>query len=138
MAADGVAISLWVTAPLAILIAGFALAHTSLLKPALANMPALTRRLRLANGVIMLASLPLLVAGFSLLDPMEDTRAWISVWLLAMPMVLLSVSLASVDAIHSSCRAFRARANMRRALQRARAELLADLHAARDAARESH
>ncbi|MEM8835879.1 MAG: hypothetical protein AAGD00_08665 [Planctomycetota bacterium] len=126
------------TAPLAILIAGFGLAHTSLLKPAFASMPVLTRRLRLANGVIMLASLPLLVAGFSLLDPMVDTRAWISVWLLAMPMVLLSVSLASADAIHSLFRAFRARANMRRTLQRARAELLAELHAARDAARESH
>lgn len=59
--------------------------------------PASRRRIRTANGWIMLAAIPLLVAGFSLIDHEANQFAWALTWLAAILLLLLTLALAMLD-----------------------------------------
>ncbi|MBL0921398.1 MAG: hypothetical protein IBJ10_04630 [Phycisphaerales bacterium] len=82
--------------------------------------PLSRRRIRVMNGWVMLVCLPLLAAGFSLVNPHARPKTFAIVWLGAASLLLLSVALAVADALNTV------------RLSRARAARLSD--ALRDAA----
>jgi len=61
------------------------------------DQPVSRKRIRLANGWVMLVTLPLLAAGFSLIDPRASERAFVLVWMGAIGLLGICVLLAFVD-----------------------------------------
>ncbi|TVQ59374.1 MAG: hypothetical protein EA379_11020 [Phycisphaerales bacterium] len=59
--------------------------------------PVSRKRIRTANGWVMLLAAPLVGAGFSLVNAESQPRAFLLVWAAAMLLVLLSVALAIAD-----------------------------------------
>lgn len=79
------------------------------------------RRIRLANGWMMLVAIPLIAAGFSFINPNARPRMFLIVWLTIIAMVSMSILLALADVAHT---AVLARRSMR-ALRAAQAGLRA-------------
>lgn len=111
MAAIPAAVSLPLGGMVALLIA------MHLLSPGLSAAPPSRRRIRQANGAVMLLALPLLVAGVSLINPREAPGPWVITWLAVMALVMIMLGLALMDAL-----------NTIRLARRAAAELVASLH----------
>ena len=63
--------------------------------------PASRKRIRVANGILMLINLPLLAAGFSLIDPHTQAGWWVVVWLVAIALLAMSVALAVLDMVNT-------------------------------------
>lgn len=78
--------------------------------------PGSRKRIRLANAVLMMVTLPLLATGFSLLDPHDHPREWTLVWLSAMALLAMNVFLAVLDALNTLRLLSRARREIRRAM----------------------
>lgn len=64
--------------------------------------PASRRRIRLANNLLILATIPLLMAGLCVLDPRGSPREWALVWLAAMALLSINVGLAMADAMNTA------------------------------------
>jgi hypothetical protein len=62
----------------------------------------LRRRIRLANGWVMLIGIPLIAAGFSFINPDEKPRMFLIVWLSIFGLVLISISLAFADMVNTA------------------------------------
>jgi hypothetical protein len=63
--------------------------------------PASRKRIRLANGWVMLLNLPTVAAGFSLINHATHPRLFLGVWALAGGLLLISVFLALVDVVNT-------------------------------------
>ncbi|RMH23956.1 MAG: hypothetical protein D6693_10440 [Planctomycetota bacterium] len=96
---------------------------------------ALRRRIRIANGWVMLLAIPLVAAGFSLIDHDRRPRMFVVVWTTIAGLVTISVLLAAADVVNSVILARRSW----RDLNDARARLLRDARRAQaGAADEDH
>jgi hypothetical protein len=105
----------WIGVPLGMLMIVVVSMHISWLLRS--RQPASRRRIRLANGVLMFLTIPLLTTGFSILAPRAHTRAWMLVWIAAMAMLAGVVFFAMLDALNTVRLQRRAR---RRAIERLR------------------
>jgi len=66
------------------------------------TVPASRRRIRLANGWVMLLTTPLAAAGFGLIDSAVQPRLFVKVWILVIGMILISVVLAVLDMLNTA------------------------------------
>lgn len=90
---------LWIGVPLGVAMMLLVAGHLMALSDS--GQPASRRRIRQANGGLMLVLIPLLTAGFSIIDPRSDVRMWILVWLAAMPLLLFVLMFAGLDMVNT-------------------------------------
>jgi hypothetical protein len=126
LVAPAATVPAWFTAPLAAVTMAIVAAHLLHLRSA--TMPASRRRIRIANGAVMLVNIPLLAAGFTFVSSKTHPGVWALVWVAAIALLATSVGLAVLDAINT---ARLARAHHRRLHE----EFRRNLHRDRDARR---
>jgi len=64
--------------------------------------PASRRRVRLANGWVMLLLIPLAATGFSLIDSAQQPRLFVQIWILVIGLISISVVLAIMDVLNTA------------------------------------
>jgi hypothetical protein len=89
----------WAVLPLAFATLIVVAVHWTAL--AQADMPRWRKNLRTANGLVMMLAIPVLAAGFGLIDP-QNTRQFVLTWMLATGLVSLVMLLAMIDVLASS------------------------------------
>lgn len=96
--------------------------------------PRSRKRIRVANGWVMLLTLPLLAAGFGVINHQTHPRLFALVWLAAIGLLLICILLAIADVVNTLriARGARDRAGLRAALEAA-----SELRARRDAERDA-
>lgn len=117
---DGI-LSPWLVLPLGGLLMLVVAAHIGATEQS--DQPESRKRIRIANGWVMLVALPLLATGFSLIDPDLNKRLFILVWLAAILLLFISVSLAVLDIFNNIRLARHARSRLDNATIRLHAEL---------------
>lgn len=93
-----------------------------------ADAPPSRKRIRSANGVVMLLAIPLLAAGFCLVNPTLAPRAFLLVWAAAIGLLCIAVLLAVLDMMNTWRLTTTSRRSLHdsfQALSRARAHRLA-------------
>jgi hypothetical protein len=93
------ALSPWIILPLALACMLIVSAHVTITQTS--EAPPSRKRVRMANGWVMLLTLPLLAAGVSLIAPERDPRLFVLTWTTVVFLVGLSVALAVIDAINT-------------------------------------
>lgn len=86
--------------------------------------PQSRRRIRVANGWIMLMLAPLLSAGFGIVSPSTHPRAFALVWIAVILLLLVVILLALMDIANTIRLAMHARRQFDQAAQRLGAEAL--------------
>lgn len=86
------------------------------------TMPASRKRIRTANGWLMLLLIPLLAYGFGLATP-ADKGVFVLVWLAAIALLWMVVMLAAIDILNSWRLGRRERESLRAEILAARAML---------------
>lgn len=94
--------------------------------------PASRRRIRLANGAVMLVTIPLLASGFSIIDPDIRPTEWLLVWMGVIALLAIAVSLALLDIANTARLTYRTRQRLRESMR----EMRREARAARRRARE--
>lgn len=79
--------------------------------------PASRRRVRLANGWVMLLTMPLAAAGFTLIDSALQPRLFVKVWILVIGLISISVVLAILDILNTARLARISSARLRRSMR---------------------
>ena len=125
-------LSPWIGAPLGVVMMLIVAAHLWWL--AGSGPPASRRRIRQANGALMLMLVPLLTAGFSLLDHRTSPREWGLVWIAAMTLLVGILMFALLDTLNTIRLRRRVRAALARRLAALRAEVRAAARERRDGA----
>lgn len=87
------------TLPIAALLFAAVLVHLIYLVPR--ARPASRRRIRRANGFVMLAVIPAVTAGFSFLNHQTNTAAFLLTWVVAIGLIGFAVLLAMIDAANT-------------------------------------
>ena len=64
--------------------------------------PASRRRIRIANGWVMLLITPLAAFGFGLIDSSAQPRLFVKVWILVIGLLCITVALAILDMINTA------------------------------------
>lgn len=108
----GPIIPVWLALPVALVLMVLIGTHAASVRAS--NAPPSSKRIRLANSWLSLLTLGLLTAGFGMLDPDLHPSEWMLVWIAAMSMLVLVISLAMIDVINT----MRLIIGTRRALQR--------------------
>lgn len=98
VAAEGVMLPLWVTAPLAVVLMVLVVGHILVLRAV--EMPASRRRIRTANGAVILILLPTMAYALSVSTP-DDQRGFVLTWLCVIGLLGLVIALAVLDIINS-------------------------------------
>lgn len=110
----GALVPMWIGLPVAgfmmLLVAAHALALAE------TDHPASRKRIRQANAVLILLTIPLLTTGVCVLSPQQHPREWALVWMGVFALIALVVGLALADVL-----------NTLRLLRSARAKLRAEL-----------
>jgi hypothetical protein len=88
-----------------------------------ADMPRWRKNLRTANGLVMMLAIPVLAAGFGIVDP-QNTRHFVLTWMLATGLLSLVLILAMIDVLASSVYLWRVRREASRHAVEARMLLL--------------
>jgi hypothetical protein len=101
-----------VTIALMLLVAG------AITVAAKSTTPASRRRVRLANGWVMLLTMPMAAAGFTLIDSALQPRLFVKVWILVIGLICISVVLAILDILNTARLARISRARLRRSRRR--------------------
>ena len=122
---------MWIGLPLGVIMMLVVAAHVLVVSEM--ARPASRRRIRQANGGLMLVLIPLLTAGFSLIDPQADPRMWVLVWLAALPMLSFVVLFAGLDVLNTWCLLRRRRVRLRAELIAIEAKSRRDFARAREA-----
>lgn len=94
-------------------------------RTARSNEPASRKRIRGANACLIMLTLPLVAIGFSVVNPRTHPRVWMLVWVAAMALLAMNVSLALLDVLNTM-------RLVRAARRRLQSELLADPSTHRD------
>ncbi len=89
----------WIILPLALVAMLIVSAHVTLTQASAA--PRSRKRLRIANGWVMLITLPLLAAGVSLVTPDRSPRLFVLTWIGVALLLTLSILLAMLDAANT-------------------------------------
>lgn len=126
----GAIIPAWITVPSAIVMMALVAGHAAATWRS--DQPGSRKRIRLANACVMMLTLPLLTAGFSLIDHRTYPREWTIVWLAAMATLTVNIALAVLDVANTLRLLRRAQLRVRRALAALTAEAEA-LHRKADA-----
>ena len=85
----------WAVFPLAVLAMLVVAGHVLWLPHA--DMPASRRRIRIANGLLMLFTLPLAAYALGIADPSSDKRGFVLAWMMVSGMVTIVLLVAMVD-----------------------------------------
>lgn len=91
-----------------------------LLGPARQAAPASRRRIRQANGFVMLFAIPLLTIGFGVIDPHARPDAWLLTWIAAISLLTMAIGLALADVLNTMRLHRSARKRLRQSLADAR------------------
>jgi hypothetical protein len=114
----------WLVLPIALLAMLVVAGHVLLLSRA--DMPPGRRRIRTVNGLLMMFTIPLTAAAFSLVPPAQPhTRLFVMLWMLVAGLIVIVLSLAIVDVVHTFVIHRAERAELRRRLAEARAVIAA-------------
>ncbi len=113
---SGAIIPLWLGVPVAGVLMLMVAAHALAIGES--DHPASRKRIRQANAVMILLTIPLLTTGFCVLSPRDHPREWALVWLCSFAMLAFVVMLAVVDVLNTLRLLRNARANLRRQLVR--------------------
>ena len=85
------------------------------------------RRIRIANGWVMLINAPLIAAGFSLVEPGARPRMFLIVWTTIIGLVAITLLLAAADILNTAAKSRRSLRELREArremFERTRADL---------------
>jgi hypothetical protein len=81
------------------------------------EMPASRRRVRIANGLVMLFTAPLVTYAFGFATPAEP-RVFATVWMLVSGLLMIVLGLATVDVLNTYRILFLERSQLRRALRK--------------------
>jgi len=111
---NGVLLPAWLVMPVAAFAMIVVAAHIEVTSAV--TEPRSRRRIRLANGWVMLITVPLLASGFSLLNPDSAPRAFALVWTVCVGFVFVSLCLAGMDILNTLRLAARARRRLRQTL----------------------
>lgn len=111
----------WAVLPLAFTTLVVVAVHWTAL--AQADMPRWRKNLRTANGLVMMLAIPVLAAGFGIVDP-QNTRHFVLTWMLATGLLSLVLILAMIDVLASSVYLWRVRREASRHAVEARMLLL--------------
>ncbi|MFZ2874863.1 MAG: hypothetical protein WAZ94_10315 [Phycisphaerales bacterium] len=96
---SGALAPLWIVAPLGVVTLLVVSGHVlSLWK---AEMPASRRRIRIANGLLMMLSIPLGVYAMAVADPAVQKREFLLSWMMIVGMVTLVLALAAGDILNN-------------------------------------
>lgn len=87
-------VSIWVSAPLAMITLVTVAAHLLAMRGA--HMPESRRRIRTANGWLILITTPLLAIAFSVISP-QNTRQFALIWAVAIVLVGFVILMAFID-----------------------------------------
>ncbi|MCA9283303.1 MAG: hypothetical protein KDA30_14830 [Phycisphaerales bacterium] len=88
------------------------------------GVPESRRRVRLANAVLMLLTIPLLTAGFSLISSTQQPRLWVMVWLISFLLVGMILLLAVIDTLNTIRLGRARRRELRETLSEYRADII--------------
>lgn len=113
---SGAIIPLWLGLPVAAVLMLMVAAHA--LAVGESDHPASRKRIRQANAVMILLTVPLLTTGFCVLSARDQPREWALVWLSSFAMLGFVVMLAVVDVMNTLRLLRAARAKLRRELVR--------------------
>lgn len=105
----------WISLPVAAIAMLVISAHIDV--TSMVTKPPSRRRIRLANGWVMLCTVPLLAIGLSFVDPEIRPRAFALVWTAGILLVAVSLALAALDILNTVRIAHRSRAKLKVALQ---------------------
>jgi hypothetical protein len=120
-ATEGPIAPAWAVLPLAFATLVVVAVHWTAL--AQADMPRWRKSLRTANGLVMMLAIPVLAAGFGIVDP-QHTRHFVMTWMLATGLLCLVMLMATVDVLASSIVFWRERRVALRNAAKARALLV--------------
>jgi len=112
--APGTIIPLWLGLPVAGVLMLMVAAHA--LAVGESDHPASRKRIRQANAVMILLTIPLLTFGFCVLSPRDHPREWALVWLSSFALLGFVVMLALVDMLNTVRLLRSARTRLRRDL----------------------
>ncbi len=96
---SGSVIPWWIVLPVAGVVMMFVAAHIGATQQR--TKPPSRRRIRVANGWVMLVTIPLLAAGFGVLNPHTQSRAFALVWVAAVALLAMTIGLALLDAANT-------------------------------------
>lgn len=118
---SGPLISAWAAIPLAVGAMALVSLHMTALQRG--DAPASRKRIRLANGWVMLLGIPLLAAGIGVVDSASQPRAFVLVWLATLGLLVISVLLAVIDAANTARLGLRQRLELAQEWERIRDEV---------------
>lgn len=88
------------------------------------EIPESRRRIRLANAVLMLLTIPLLTTGFSLISGASHPRLWVMIWMLSTLLIGMILILAVLDTANTVRLSRRRRQHLRASLSQYKQDLL--------------
>lgn len=92
-------ISPWIALPITIMLMILSAVHAR--RTRASAEPASRKRIRIANAMLMMLTLPLVAVGFSIVSPRTHPREWILIWMAAMALLTMNVALACLDVINT-------------------------------------
>jgi hypothetical protein len=95
-----------------------------------AQMPVVRKRLRTANGLVMMLAIPVLAYSFGVVD-VEDKRRFVLAWMTSAGLLIIVLLLAIIDLMQTFAVARQERMVLRDEFLVARAKAIADAKAAR-------
>lgn len=99
LVASGV-LPLWMVLP--VTIALMIIVAAAIATASTRTSPASRRRIRLANGWVMLLTMPLAATGFTMIDSSVQPRLFVQLWILVIGLILISVMLAVLDILNTA------------------------------------
>lgn len=94
-------VSAWVAVPVAAALMFMIAGHVLALQRASSELPASRRRIRTANGLVMLVLAPLLAYALSNGPGTDQPRPMAALWLLILSMLVMVVGLAAMDVLNT-------------------------------------
>jgi hypothetical protein len=94
-----------------------------------AEMPATRKRLRTANGLVMMMAVPILAYGFGVVDT-SDHRRFVLTWMAGSGLIIIVLTLATLDLFSTFLQARKAQRALRDAFAIARAKAALEAKAA--------
>lgn len=98
--AAAVMLSPWIAVPMGVVTAAIVIAHMRATYES--EQPESRKRIRIANGIVMLIVIALLAAGMSLIDHQTHPSPWILTWVGTMLLLWLIIVLGIADMLNTA------------------------------------